>query len=154
MHNDIWMLQTKSSHLWKVRYAIILLGLRYSKRCNKEVYKIQYNFMCCIVGNHYFGLLPSNYSHVFTVEVVKYVSTVMGPNYSHGHGSFILKLNQRSRSFVDRGLVSNSYNLSDFILLPIQCLFLIHYCIVWMVWGFWTGELADFVQQHAHSNVV
>ncbi len=26
MHNDIWMLQTKTSHLWKVSYAIILLG--------------------------------------------------------------------------------------------------------------------------------
>ena len=28
MHNGIWMLPTKSSHLWKVRYAIILLGWR------------------------------------------------------------------------------------------------------------------------------
>ncbi len=29
MHNDIWMLQTKTSHLGKVSYAIILLGWRY-----------------------------------------------------------------------------------------------------------------------------
>ncbi len=25
----LWMLQTETSHLWKVRYAIILLGWRY-----------------------------------------------------------------------------------------------------------------------------
>ncbi len=26
VHNDIWMLQTKTTHLWKVSYAIIFLG--------------------------------------------------------------------------------------------------------------------------------
>ncbi len=26
---SLWMLQTKTSHLWKVSYAIILLGWRY-----------------------------------------------------------------------------------------------------------------------------
>ena len=41
IHNDIWMLQTKSSHLWKVRYAIILLGWRYFiiKLWRKKCYK-------------------------------------------------------------------------------------------------------------------
>ncbi len=30
IHNDIWMVQTKTSHLGKVSYAIILLGWRYT----------------------------------------------------------------------------------------------------------------------------
>ncbi len=29
IHNDIWMVQTKTSHLGKVSYVIILLGWRY-----------------------------------------------------------------------------------------------------------------------------
>ncbi len=40
IHNDIWMLQTKTSHLGKVRYAIILLGWRYATFIHKSWTKI------------------------------------------------------------------------------------------------------------------
>ncbi len=44
-YNDIWMLQTKTSHFWKVSYAIILLG-RWCDRYNRS-----YNIipLCCKV---------------------------------------------------------------------------------------------------------
>ncbi len=41
IHNNIWMVQTKTSHLGKVSYSIILLGWRYSvyiQAMNVELY--------------------------------------------------------------------------------------------------------------------
>ncbi len=37
IHMLLWMLQTETSHLWKVRYAIILLGWRYGWLCGTVI---------------------------------------------------------------------------------------------------------------------
>ncbi len=37
IHNNIWMEQTKTSHLGKVSYAIILLGWRYATICRNQL---------------------------------------------------------------------------------------------------------------------
>ncbi len=38
IQNDIWMLQTKTSHLWKMSYAIILLADEIKNLVTKELY--------------------------------------------------------------------------------------------------------------------
>ncbi len=66
-NKSFWMLQTKTSHLWKVTYAIILLGWRYAAHlvlCSNLSFTIVWfwsrsfsvsAFYCCKLGNCLLG---------------------------------------------------------------------------------------------------